>query len=104
MVRIVTDSTADLTPEQQRTAGITGVPLNVHFGDQVFKDKVELDGEEFFRRLATATQLPTTSQPSPGEFLEAYKQIPADESVISIHIAAKLSGTMQSAMSERAAI
>ena len=66
MVRIVTDSTADLEPAQQREFGITVVPLNVHFGDQVFRDRVDLSGEEFFRRLRTAQQLPRTSQPSVG--------------------------------------
>jgi hypothetical protein len=49
VVRIVTDSTADLTNEQQQAAGITVVPLNVHFGDQVFRDHVDLTADEFFR-------------------------------------------------------
>ena len=75
MVRIVTDSTADLTKEQQQAAGITVVPLNVHFGDQVFRDHMDLTPDEFFRRLKASTQLPRTSQPSVGVFEEAYRTL-----------------------------
>jgi len=97
MTRIVVDSTCDLPEDLMRELDIVMVPLKVHFGDQVFKDKVELDGDEFFRRLESASQLPTTSQPSPGDFLEAYRKVPAGEPIISIHIAEQLSGTLQSA-------
>ena len=69
----------------------------MHFGDESFKDKIEMDSEAFFDRLDTVTKLPTTSQPSPGAFIEAYEAIPGDEPIISIHIAEQLSGTVQSA-------
>jgi DegV family protein with EDD domain len=97
MTRIVVDSTLDLPDDQINEHGIVVVPLNVHFGDESFKDKVELTTDEFFDRLSKADKLPTTSQPSPGEFIEAYKTIPAGEPIVSIHIAGQLSGTVDSA-------
>ncbi|HXN58707.1 MAG TPA: DegV family protein, partial [Candidatus Angelobacter sp.] len=99
MVRIVTDSTADLTPEQQRTAGITVVPLNVHFGDEVFRDHVDLSTDEFFRRLKAAPQLPRTSQPSVGAFEEAYRSLrQGGDDIVSVHLSSKVSGTYNSAL------
>ncbi|HEV3461555.1 MAG TPA: DegV family protein [Candidatus Dormibacteraeota bacterium] len=99
MVRIVTDSTADLTKEQQQAAGITMVPLNVHFGDQVFRDHVDLTADEFFRRLKASVQLPRTSQPSVGVFEEAYRTLRENgDEVVSVHISSKVSGTYNSAL------
>ncbi len=97
-VKIVTDSTADLPPELARELDITVVPLNVHFGEETFLDGVDLDADTFFERLVSASQLPTTSQPSPGVFLETYRELTqAGHQVISIHISDKLSGTLNSA-------
>ena len=99
MVRIVTDSTADLTPEQQRAAGITVVPLNVHFGDEVFRDHVDLSTDEFFRRLKASPQLPRTSQPSVGVFEEAYRSLrQGGDEIVSVHLSSKVSGTYNSAL------
>ncbi len=99
MVRIVTDSTADLTPEQQRAAGITVVPLNVHFGDEVFRDHVDLSTDEFFRRLKASPQLPRTSQPSVGAFEEAYRSLrQGGDEIVSVHLSSKVSGTYNSAL------
>lgn len=99
MVRIVTDSTADLTTEQPQAAGITVVPLNVHFGDQVFRDHVDLTADEFFRRLKASAQLPRTSQPSVGVFEEAYRTLRENgDEVVSVHLSSKVSGTYNSAL------
>jgi DegV family protein with EDD domain len=99
VVRIVTDSTADLTPEQQRAAGITVVPLNVHFGDEVFRDHVDLSTDEFFRRLKASPQLPHTSQPSVGAFEEAYRSLrQGGDEIVSVHLSSKVSGTYNSAL------
>jgi len=99
VVRIVTDSTADLAPEQQRAAGITVVPLNVHFGDQVFRDHVDLSTDEFFRRLKASSQLPRTSQPSVGAFEEAYRTLlEGGDEIVSVHLSSKVSGTYNSAL------
>jgi DegV family protein with EDD domain len=97
MTQLVVDSTADLPTETLERLGIIMVPLKVHFGQEEFRDRVELDGDAFFKRLETATELPTTSQPSPGEFLAVYRGVPAGEPIISIHLAEQLSGTVQSA-------
>ncbi|HEV2013816.1 MAG TPA: DegV family protein [Candidatus Dormibacteraeota bacterium] len=99
MVRIVTDSTADLTPEQQQAAGITVVPLNVHFGDQVFRDHVDLTTDEFFRRLKASSQLPRTSQPAVGVFEEAFGTLRQNgDEIVSVHLSSKVSGTYNSAL------
>ena len=97
-IRIVTDSTADLPAEVAEQLGITVVPLNVHFGEETFLDGIDILHDEFFQRLAAARQLPTTSQPSPGKFIEAYRQLAeAGDQIVSIHISEQLSGTMNSA-------
>ena len=97
-IRIVTDSTADLPAEVAEQLGITVVPLNVHFGEETFLDGVDILPDEFFQRLAAARQLPTTSQPSPGKFMEVYGSLAeAGDQVVSIHISDKLSGTLNSA-------
>ncbi len=96
--RVVTDSTADLPEAWQSEFGIEVVPLNVIFGNETFKDRVELSEAEFFERLAKATQLPTTSAPAPGEFARVYERLSKEcEAVISIHIGSSLSGTADAA-------
>jgi DegV family protein with EDD domain len=97
MTRIVVDSTCDLPEDRMKELGIEMVPLQVRFGDETFRDKIDLDGEAFFDRLEKATELPTTSQPSPGDFAEVYSRIPEGEPIVSIHIAHQLSGTIESA-------
>ena len=97
-IKIVTDSTADLPPEVAEQLGITVVPLNVHFGEETFLDGVDILHDEFFQRLRDARQLPTTSQPSPGKFLETYRPLAeAGDRIVSIHISDNLSGTLNSA-------
>ncbi|HEY8741038.1 MAG TPA: DegV family protein, partial [Candidatus Dormibacteraeota bacterium] len=97
MTRLVVDSTSDLPDDMLKALDIQMVPLKVHFGSEEFLDRVELDDKAFFAKLETVSELPKTSQPSPGEFLEVYRAIPAGETIISLHVAEKLSGTVQSA-------
>ena len=95
---VVTDSTADLPEAWRERYGIQVVPLKVLFGEETFRDGVDMNNEEFFRRLSTATKLPTTSAPSPGEFAELYERLSKDfEGCISIHIGAQLSATAEAA-------
>lgn len=97
-VRIVTDSTADIPKELIEKYDIGVVPLNVHIEDEVYKDKVNLSSEEFFEKLTKAKNLPRTSQPSPGDFIELYRNVSQDsDTIISIHLSEHLSGTIQSA-------
>ncbi len=96
--RVVTDSTADLPEEWRAEFGIEVVPLNVLFGNESFKDRVELGEDEFFERLGRAARLPTTSAPAPGEFAAVYERLSAEcEGAISIHIGGNLSGTAEAA-------
>lgn len=97
-VAIVTDSTADLPKELVEKYDIQVVPLNVIFGEETFKDGVDLDSHQFFDKLIISDVHPYTSQPSPGEFLEVYERLLEDyDAIVSIHISSKLSGTFQSA-------
>ena len=97
-IKIVTDSTSDLDSSIAQDLGITIVPLNVHFGEAVFKDGIDLDTDQFFDKLINGNVFPSTSQPSLGEFVDVYKEIsqPGDV-IISVHVSSKLSGTINSA-------
>ena len=94
---IVLDSTADFPQASQRFPNWRMVPLYVLFGDDSYRDYVELSPEEFYARLRAAEQLPTTSQPTPGDFLKAYEELAQYDRIYSLHISAALSGTYQSA-------
>jgi DegV family protein with EDD domain len=94
---IVLDSTADFPDAQKRFRNWRVVPLYVNFGTESFRDGVDLTASEFYERLRTAPELPTTSQPTPADFLAAYEELGDYERILSLHIAARLSGTFQSA-------
>jgi fatty acid kinase fatty acid binding subunit len=94
---IVVDSTADFPDAEDRFPNWRMVPLYVRFGDESYRDYVELGPAEFYARLRTADELPTTSQPTPGDFLAAYEQLAGYDRIYSLHISAKLSGTFESA-------
>jgi DegV family protein with EDD domain len=94
---IVVDSTADFPEAPQRFANWRVVPLYVRFGDESYKDYVELEPAAFYARLRTATETPSTSQPTPGDFLAVYEELVGYERILSLHIAGKLSGTIESA-------
>jgi DegV family protein with EDD domain len=94
---IVLDSTADFPEAPERFPNWRVVPLYVLFGDESYRDYVELSPEAFYARLRTAERLPTTSQPTPGDFLATYEALSAYERIYSLHISSALSGTYQSA-------
>ena len=99
-VGIVCDSTCDLGPEYFRDHDVRMVPLKVLIDGESYLDWVELSPVEFYRRLGEASELPTTSQPSPADFAQTYAAL-ADEGcdeIVSIHLTSPLSGTYQSAM------
>jgi DegV family protein with EDD domain len=101
-VAIVTDSTADLTPELVEELGVTVVPLQVIFGNEAYREGVDITTEEFYERLVKSRPLPTTSAPSVGDFQEVYERLLEEvDSIVSIHIGAKLSGTVQAAHTAR---
>lgn len=93
-IRVVTDSTADFAPRSAEQLGVTVVPLSVVFGRESLLDKTELSIDQFYQRLRSGKDTPTTSAPSVGAFEETYRQVLADaDHVISLHISAKLSAT-----------
>jgi DegV family protein with EDD domain len=94
---IVLDSTADFPDAQIRFPNMRVVPLYVRFGEESFRDYVELDPRGFYTRLRTASELPTTSQPTPQDFISTYHALSGYERIYSLHISSKLSGTFQSA-------
>lgn len=99
MVKIVTDSCSDLPYQLAKELDITVVPLSVRFGNIIFQDGVDLQSNDFYTRLMSATELPKTISPSPGDFGKAYECLGSDGSdVVSIHISGKLSGTYNSAL------
>jgi DegV family protein with EDD domain len=98
-VRIVTDSTADLTPELTRGLGITVVPVYVRFGHESYRDGIDISREEFYKRLVTSPVHPTTSQPTPADFAQVYRELSREtDKIVSIHVSGKLSGTYNSAL------
>ena len=98
-VKIVTDSTADLPKELAAKYGITVVPLKVIFNDdEPLKDGVDIETEQFYRRLVEKNEYSRTSQPAPAEFCSVYKELSlSGSSLISIHLSSGLSGTSHSA-------
>lgn len=101
-VKIVTDSSADLPAELAKELDITVVPLYVRFGEQVYRDRVEIFEDEFYRRLQQDPVHPSTTQPTPQDFVDVYKKLAKDaDGIVSIHISGRLSGTWNAAVQGR---
>jgi DegV family protein with EDD domain len=99
MLRIVTDGAADLPVEWLGEYGIDVIPVNIHFGEKTYLQNVDLDNEGFYKLVDETKKIPKTSQPTPHQFVEFYNKIaqPGD-TILSIHITSKLSGTFASAV------
>ena len=99
VIKIVTDSTSDIPPELAEALGITVVPVYVRFGEEVYRDGVDLSHDDFYQKLVTSSVYPTTSQPTPQDFARAYSDCSKEvDGIISIHVSAKVSGTCNSAL------
>ena len=99
-VKIITDSTSDITAEEGAKLGITVIPLTVMFGREAHLDRVTITTDEFYRRLSTGDVFPTTTQPAPKDFAEVYDKLTDEtDEILVITLSAKLSGTYQSAVS-----
>ena len=94
---VVVDSTADFPDAHARFPNWRVVPLYVLFGDESFRDYVELPAADFYARLRTSPIMPTTSQPTPGDFAAVYQDLAGFERIYSLHLSAKFSGTWESA-------
>lgn len=98
-IKIVTDSTADLPPALAEELGITIVPLYVRFGNETYRDRVDITEDEFYQRLMNDPIHPSTSQPTPQDFANVYRELSKQaDGIVSIHISGKLSGTCNSAL------
>jgi len=99
MIRIVTDGAADMPPAWEKEFDIQVIPINIQFGEKTYLQYVDLDTDGFYRKVDETRTIPKTSQPSPHQFVEFYKKVaqPGD-TILSIHITSKLSGTYASAV------
>ncbi|MBA7699115.1 Protein DegV [subsurface metagenome] len=98
-IKVVTDSGADLPAQLAEELGITVVPLYVRFGEEVYRDRVDISEDEFYRRLLHDPVHPSTTQPTPQDFADVYQKLSKEaDGIISIHIPGKLSGTCSSAL------
>lgn len=95
-LRLITDSASDLVPPYR--PGLTVLPLTVLFGERAYQDGVDLDHKQFYELLIESDALPTTSQPTPAQFEDAFRTaVEAGETVVCVTLSSKLSGTYQSA-------
>jgi DegV family protein with EDD domain len=94
---IVLDSTSDFPQARDLHPNMRVVPLYVHFGEESFRDHVDIGAHAFYEKLELAPMLPTTSQPTPQDFIDTFEELAGYERIYSLHISAKLSGTFQSA-------
>ena len=97
-IHIVTDSTCDLSKEEIEKLGIHIVPLTIQIGDDTYTDGVDIFPDEFLTKMKGLNELPKSSQPAPGRFVELYDELGKDGSkIISIHMTGGMSGTVDSA-------
>ncbi|MFB4210387.1 DegV family protein [Shouchella sp. JSM 1781072] len=98
---VITDTTAYLQKETIEALQIHTVPLSVNFSDGSFREGIDLTTEEFYQKLGEEEALPTTSQPAIGEFVELFDRLEQEgyTDVVCIHLSAKISGTLQTALS-----
>jgi DegV family protein with EDD domain len=104
-VKVVTDSSADLPNELVKALGITVVPLYVRFGDEVYRDRVDISEDKFYERLQHDPVHPNTTQPTPQDFVNVYQKLAQGaDGIVSIHLSAKLSGTCSSALQAKGTV
>ncbi len=98
-VKIVTDSVSDITPEMAKSLGITVIPLYVRFGDKVYKDRIEMSSEDFYKKLVSESTGPSTTQPTPKDFTDLYNKLAREtDEILVIVLSKKMSGTYDSAL------
>jgi DegV family protein with EDD domain len=101
-MKIITDSTADITKEIALKNDLEIVPLTIHLGEKNWKDYYDIEPDEYYELLKKSTAFPTTSQPTPQDFINAYSPfVEKGEPILSIHLSSRLSGTFQSAQLAR---
>ena len=99
MLKIVTDGAGDILPGWGKEFGIDVIPVNILFGEKTYLQGIELDNEGFYKLVDETKRIPKTAQPSPHQFVEFYRKVAQKgDTILSIHITAKLSGTYASAV------
>jgi DegV family protein with EDD domain len=99
VIKIVTDSTCNLSPEQLQRYDIRVAPISIQFGTETYEEDIDMDRDLFYRKIDEMGIIPTTSQPSPGRFADYYRELTDQgHSILSITITSKHSGTYQSAI------
>jgi len=99
MVKIVTDSVADLPPQVVRELGITVVPLVLRFGAETFRDGIDLNAAQFYEKLKTSKAFPATSVPPPQSYVEAYDRLAEEaDAIVSVAVSSRLSATHEVAL------
>ena len=93
-IHIVMDSAGDIPPSWMEEFRINIIPINIHFGEKTYLQGITLTNEEFYKMAAESAEFPKTSQPTPQQFIDFYRKIAkTGDSIISLHITGKLSGT-----------
>ena len=99
VVKVVTDSGSDINREEAQKLGITIVPIYLRFGNEVYKDGINIDSDEFYRKLASSPITPSTAAPSPGDFARVYEDVAKEtREIVSIHVTSKHSSIYESAL------
>jgi len=101
-IALVTDSSAHMPPELVRKSSVHVIPVYIESGGETYRDGVDIDATAFYERLTSIPGLPTTSQPSVGDFVALYHHLSAEaDTIVSIHISSGISGTVSSAITAR---
>jgi DegV family protein with EDD domain len=105
MIKIVSDSSADLSPAIIQELGISIVPLYVRFGDEIYRERINISDEEFYHKLIHGKVHPVTIQPNINDFVEVYQELSKEaDGIVSIHLGSKLSGTYGTALQAKETI
>jgi DegV family protein with EDD domain len=105
MVKVVTDSCSDITPQLAQELGITVVPLYVQFGNETYRDNVDLSTEEFYHKLKTSRIHPTTSTSTPADFARIFTKLAEEtKEILTITLSEKFSGTYTAALQGKATV
>ena len=98
-VQVITDSTSDIPQDTAEKLGIRIVPIYVRFGDKVYRDGIDIDSDTFYEKLLTSPVHPATSQPTPEDFENVFREYRNNtDGIVSIHVSSRISGTYNSAM------
>lgn len=97
-IRLITDSTSEISQVQAKVFNIDVIPMTINFGDESFIDGINLSNQEFYERMRASDKLPKTSLINSEQFIEKFKKFPDEDDIIGIFISSELSGSLQSAL------